>query len=60
MSGKCRVVLFNTAVKHSIPARSKINVILLPVEGDPDAGPHFWGLTAKTGGLLLVPAVGWP
>ncbi len=60
VSGKCRVVLFNTAIKHSIPARSKINVILLPVEGDPDAGPQFWGLTAATGGLLLVPAVGWP
>ena len=36
------------------------NVILLPLEGDPEAAPNFWMWTANTGGLLLIPSKDWP
>jgi hypothetical protein len=38
----------------------KVNVILLPIEGDPQASPEFWNWTASTGGLLISPAESWP
>ncbi len=61
VSGRCREVLFLSSLSHSAPAgNKKVNVILLPIEGDPSAAPLFWNWTANTGGLLLVPAVGWP
>ena len=61
VSGRCREVLFETSLaKARPPLNKKVNVILLPMEGDPQAAPKFWGWTASTGGLLLVPAVGWP
>lgn len=61
VSGHCREVIFNTAIARAAPkGRTKVNVILLPIEGDPSAAPLFWNWTARTGGMLLVPAVGWP
>ena len=39
---------------------AKINVILLPLEGDPQASSNFWKLTAKNNGLLFVPSKDWP
>jgi len=61
VSGRCREALFATSLTNSRALiRGKVNVILLPLEGDPKAAPAFWYWTAQTGGLLLVPAVGWP
>ncbi len=60
VSGRCRKELFFTSLDNSTWINKKINVILLPIEGDPEAAPLFWNWTAYTGGLLLVPAVGWP
>jgi len=60
ISGECRVKLFRQTVKDSSPRGVKINVILLPIEGDPDAVNEFWGWSAKTGGLVISPAVNWP
>jgi hypothetical protein len=37
-----------------------INVILLPMEGDPVASPSFWRLAQITGGAFLSPARDWP
>lgn len=61
ISGKCRQMLFQTSLSKSAPPKSKkVNVILLPLEGDPQAAPEYWNWTAGTGGLLLIPAAGWP
>lgn len=61
VSGRCREILFLKSLSNSAPTgNKKVNVILLPIEGDPAAAPLFWNWTANTGGLLLVPAVGWP
>jgi hypothetical protein len=61
ISGACRLKLF----KHSIQSyragrRSPVNVILLPIEGDPIASPALWTWASATGGLLISPAGNWP
>ena len=61
ISVACRVKLFRQTVRESGPAfTNKVNVVLLPLEGDPDAAPEYWGWTNATGGLLISPAVNWP
>lgn len=61
ISGDCRVKLFRHSIVESAPARgTKVNVILLPIEGDPQAAPEYWRWTAATGGLLISPAASWP
>ncbi|WP_206675303.1 vWA domain-containing protein [Mariprofundus sp. NF] len=61
ISGLCRVKLFRQTVAESAPGRdTKVNVVLLPIEGDPQAAPEFWRWSAATGGLLITPAVSWP
>jgi len=61
ISGDCRVKLFRQSVSESSPKGGvKINVILLPIEGDPQAAPEYWAWSASTGGLLISPALSWP
>jgi hypothetical protein len=61
ISGECRVKLFRQTLAESAPrAGVVVNVILLPIEGDPEASPEFWVWTAETGGLLITPAENWP
>ena len=62
VSGECRRQIFRKNALDSRRSNSKLitNVILLPLEGDPEAAPEYWSWTAKTGGNLLVPDVGWP
>lgn len=61
ISGDCRVKLFRQTITESSPPNGAvINVILLPIEGDPQASPEFWAWTAATGGLLISPAGNWP
>jgi len=61
VSGECRKRLFAASLSKSAPPPDrKVHVILLPLEGDPEAAPAFWRWTARTGGLLLAPARGWP
>ena len=61
ISGICRVKLFRQTIADSGPKRgTKVNVILLPIEGDPQAAPEYWRWTAATGGLLISPALSWP
>ena len=61
VSGACRKMLFDTSLKHSAPPSGrKVHVVLLPLEGDPEAAPAYWSWTARTGGLLMTPAEGWP
>ncbi len=60
ISGECRVKLFRQSVKDSNLGGVKVNVILLPIEGDPDAVNEYWGWTAVSGGLVISPASNWP
>jgi len=61
ISGACRIKLFRQTILESAPAKSvRVNVVLLPIEGDPQAAPAYWTWTASTGGLLISPAASWP
>ena len=60
ISGACRVKLFRQTIAETSRKNVQINVILLPLEGDPDAIDQYWGWTAATGGLVLSPASNWP
>lgn len=60
ISGECRVKLFRQTVQDSSLQKPKINVILLPIEGDPDAVNEFWRWASLTGGLVISPAENWP
>ncbi len=61
ISGECRFKLFQHTVKESgLQTGHPVNVVLLPLEGDPAAAPAFWGWTFTSGGLLISPAKEWP
>ena len=51
--------LFGEAVRQ-LPSGAAVNVILLPMEGDPMAASQFWQLANITGGVMLSPARDWP
>ncbi len=60
ISGACRIKLFQQTIAESSNRGVQVNVILLPLEGDPDATYQYWNWTAATGGLVLSPASNWP
>ncbi|MBE7638667.1 VWA domain-containing protein [Sneathiella sp. P13V-1] len=61
ISGNCRSRLFvHTVKKAGFTRRTPLNVVLLPLEGDPEAAPLMWAWTYSTGGLMISPAVSWP
>lgn len=59
ISGKKRVKLFQQAVA-TLPSRLPVNVILMPMEGDPEAAGLFWQLGLNSRGAFLSPARDWP
>jgi hypothetical protein len=59
VSGRERAALFKRAVDH-LPASIPVNIILSPMEGDPQAASAFWQLAQKTAGSFLSPAKDWP
>ncbi|HXV77163.1 MAG TPA: hypothetical protein VD788_12670 [Candidatus Polarisedimenticolaceae bacterium] len=59
VSGKQRMRLFERAVAKLSP-RLPVNVILLPMDGDPMAASAFWRLAVTSGGSLINPAEDWP
>jgi hypothetical protein len=61
ISGECRIKLFyHTVTIAGLQPSIKINAILLPIEGDPNASMAFWQWASRTGGLLFTPAADWP
>ncbi len=60
VSGSCRLALFNAATRSSTPASARVNTVLLPVEGDPEAAYAYWLWTAKSAGMMISPAGSWP
>ncbi len=59
MSPGRRFSYFQQAVEQ-LPRGIPVNIILLPMEGDPEAASAFWKLAARTDGSLLSPARDWP
>ena len=43
-----------------LPKQAPVNVLLFPMDGDPDAAGLFWELAASTRGSFLTPARDWP
>jgi len=54
-----RVSYFSQAVK-ALPGRIPVNVLLFPMDGDPDAAGYFWALATDTRGSFLTPSRDWP
>ena len=59
ISSDCRQLLFLETVKRG-PRGVTVNVILLPIEGDPFAPSLYWSWTNSNGGTFLSPAPEWP
>ena len=59
VTGSQRLRLFNKAVGE-IGSTAPINVILFPMEGDPDAASAYWKLAVATRGSFMSPAEDWP
>ena len=61
VSGKCREALFYSAIRYFKSfANAKVNTVLLPIEGDPDAAYAYWLWAATTTGMMISPAGSWP
>lgn len=59
VTGRERASHFERAVRE-LPLNVPVNVILLAMEGDPNAAPLYWLLALNTGGSMLAPAEDWP
>ncbi len=59
VSARERLRLFSTAVSR-LPKDVPINVILLPMEGDPLAASTYWQLARSSGGVYMSPSEDWP
>jgi hypothetical protein len=59
VSAKKRLNLFKDAVKR-LPPKVPVNIILYPMEGDPQASSVFWRLAYDTNGSFLCPSRDWP
>jgi hypothetical protein len=59
IDGEGRLRLFERAI-DKLPSGVPVNVILLPMEGDPLAPGAYWALSRRTNGAFLSPAKDWP
>ncbi len=59
VTGRERASHFERAARE-LPLNVPVNVILLAMEGDPNAAPLYWLLALNTGGSMLAPAEDWP
>jgi hypothetical protein len=59
VNGKTRIKHFEDAVA-TLPLGIPVNIILLPMEGDPMASAAFWQLAQVTGGSFMSPSKDWP
>jgi hypothetical protein len=59
ISGRDRERLFEQSMEF-LPAGIPVNVILMPLEGDPMAASYYWQLAVATGGSFMSPSEDWP
>ena len=60
VTGECRVSLFSRTVSAAAGKPVRISVVLMPMEGDPDAAPLFSKWALSKGGIMLSAAKDWP
>ena len=60
ISGACRKRLFQHTVRSAPTVGATVNVVLLPIEGDPEAAQEYWNWAAAHSGTLISPAASWP
>lgn len=60
ISGECRKRLFRQTVNESGPQSAQVDIVLLPLEGDPEAAYQYWLWASSTQGLVISPASNWP
>ncbi|HAT57984.1 MAG TPA: VWA domain-containing protein [Gammaproteobacteria bacterium] len=56
---KDRMDLFEDAIK-GLPNNVPVNVVLMPLEGDPSASAAYWQLAQITRGSFITPSKDWP
>mgnify|MGYP003672299395 CR=1 FL=1 len=54
-----RIELYEEALEE-LPQGIPVNVILLPLEGDPSAAAAYWQLAQYTQGSFITPSKDWP
>ena len=54
-----RVELFEDAM-NELPGGIPVNIILMPLEGDPSAAAAYWQMAMATRGSFLAPSKDWP
>jgi hypothetical protein len=59
IDGDARMKLFERAMAK-YPRNVPLNVVLLPMEGDPGAASAFWVASRRSGGAFMMPAKDWP
>ncbi|MGI9326496.1 MAG: hypothetical protein ACR2PZ_14835 [Pseudomonadales bacterium] len=59
VSGRDRMNLFREALRK-LPKQVPLNVIMFPMEGDPQAAAAFWNVARTTGGSYISPSRDWP
>ena len=60
VTGECRVSLFQRTVAAAAGKPVRISIVLMPLEGDPDAAPLLSKWALSKGGVLLSAARNWP
>jgi hypothetical protein len=59
VDGDDRLKFFERAVRV-LPHKLPVNIVLLPMEGDPAGPSAFWNLAKATGGSIISPSKDWP
>jgi hypothetical protein len=54
-----RVKFFIEALEH-LPGKIPVNVMLYPMDGDPEASGYLWRLAIDTRGSFMTPSQDWP
>jgi polyhydroxyalkanoate synthesis regulator phasin len=54
-----RMELYEDAVQE-LPEGVPVNIVLMPLEGDPSAAAAFWQLAQYTQGSFITPSKDWP
>lgn len=55
-----RRIEYFTKAMRLVPRRVPVNVLLYPMDGDPNAAGYFWNLAARSGGSMQTPSRDWP
>lgn len=60
ITGQCRVDVMRRTLAVNSLSGVRTNIVLLPLEGDPQASPLYWQWASFTGGTFISPAGTWP